>query len=989
MKRLIALAIVALVVILDRVGFVFVRMQLTRAKYAWLLLVILLTVSISTVSAHAKLVKADPAPNAVLAQAPSRVQLWFDEPIEIGFSEVQVLDANQKRVDTGTLQLAPGDPYSVIAPLHPGGDGIYKVLWKVLSAADGHITRGVFAYSVGDTAGLPGVPVETTSFAASELTPLSALTRWLHLLSLLALVGGFVFRAFLLERSLDAIEVRKPVRAAARQRWLQLTLFAFVLFFVASIGEWLLQAGLVSDALSFGAIGNVLLNTRFGALWLMRTGLMAACALVIGLTARGVRIPQASLILILVGSVALMTRSLLGHAAVSGNLSPPVFADWLHLLGVSIWVGGLFYLAFVMPFVWRTLEAGVRGKWIAWLVPQFSLAAIGATTTILLTGLYTSAQQIPALALFATGRWPTWDELWTGFYNSTLGLKIALFAVMIAFGAVNLLVISPRFRRWMNDPVHHRCLFTRFRLTVGAEVLLGLGAIFLAGLLTLTPPPRSQPAESVPAIAERAPTRPTILVGHPAPNVRVRLEIGPDPVQPTLFEAWVSDAQGNPLPDLQRVIFQLTYLEKDTGIQNVIAEPRPDGRYVVEGNNLPLDGMWRIRVLVRQRGVEDRVVDLPYYVGVSTPKEEAPDARLLLAQAQEAMNRLTTLRSTQELNDGAAGFAVSHYEYQVPDRTRFQVEGQGESIAIGAMQYLQNADGTWTERPRMEPFRFPDFNFVQTAQGIRLGRVERARGTPAQLVLFYTPNVNGTEQIHYAYWIDQATQRVLQVAMVANAHYMLQSYWDFDARDIAIAAPSKVVPAPTAVAVTGSTTALSAPTRPRGFITGDLEGDGALVLVVVGIVILLVGSGSGRERKTRLTILGIGAAAVVVGIALFVDAVNATMTAANAPVNTVRAMSGQEVYVQKCAVCHGAKGYGDGPGGASLPVKPFDLTIHALQHDEQYLFMTVLNGRGYMPAFGDQLTQDQILDVVSYIRLLALQARQTPNAPRAGFTPQP
>jgi mono/diheme cytochrome c family protein len=60
-------------------------------------------------------------------------------------------------------------------------------------------------------------------------------------------------------------------------------------------------------------------------------------------------------------------------------------------------------------------------------------------------------------------------------------------------------------------------------------------------------------------------------------------------------------------------------------------------------------------------------------------------------------------------------------------------------------------------------------------------------------------------------------------------------------------------------------------------------------------------------------------------------------------------------------------------------------------HDEQYLYATILNGRGYMPAFGSRLSQDQILDVIAYTRLLARSAQQgSPNAtPRPGFTPQP
>ena len=35
---------------------------------------------------------------------------------------------------------------------------------------------------------------------------------------------------------------------------------------------------------------------------------------------------------------------------------------------------------------------------------------------------------------------------------------------------------------------------------------------------------------------------------------------------------------------------------------------------------------------------------------------------------------------------------------------------------------------------------------------------------------------------------------------------------------------------------------------------------------------------------------------------------------------------GKEIYMAKCALCHGEKGDGKGPGSANLPLKPADLT---------------------------------------------------------------
>lgn len=960
----------------------------------------LIVLAVNVVSAHAKLVRANPAPNTVLGNAPSQVQLWYDEPLELNFSEVQVFDANRQRVDTGELQAVAGDAYSVLVPLKAIGDGTYTVIWKVLSSADGHITRGVFAFGVGNTAGVVSAPIDSgTSSAASELTPLSAVVRWVSLLSLLALVGGFVFRFFLLERSLEQVDANKHARKIGYTRWLQLTAFAFVLFFVGVFGELALQVNLIADQLSFTSVFTVLLNSRFGTLWLLRVGLMALCGVLVILEARRVAVPYTDYALIVLGNVALLTRSLISHSAGYGNVSLPVFADWLHLLGVALWVGGLFYFAWLMPFVWRALEAKTRAAWIAWLVPQFSIMAIGATIVIALTGFYNSTQQIPALDILTTNTLPTFEEISQGTYNTSLLAKIALFGVMVAFGALNLLFLSPRFRQFISEPDKSARLFTRFRVTVGAEVLLGVSVIFLAGVLTLTPPPRSEPEQLAPTVVETLPERPLLLVGYPSSDVQVQLEVGPNPRAPNLFSARVTDESGHALDDIQRVIFSFMYLNEDMGLQNVTADARGENVYAAEGNYLPLEGMWKIQVRVRRQGLEDALVNFPFYVAPRFGEDTTPvmTAQLELQRAQDAMNALTALRSTQELNDGASGVARTVYEYQAPDKTKFEILGQGASIAIGADQFYQNRDGQWIQRARVENFMFPKFDFAATAQGTRIGRTDRVDGEPAQVVVFNTPNTSGTELIHYAYWLDAANKRVLQIAMVTESHYMMQYYFDFDDPALAIAAPPNAVPAPTpAPVVEGGgnplQTAVQGSPRPRGFITGDLEGDGALIMVVVGVVILVVGSGGKRNRNTRLVTLGIGAASVLLGIGLFVDAVNGTLAAnQNIPVNTTRASTGQLVYQQNCAVCHGEKGFGDGPGGAALPVKPFDLTTHVLLHDEQYLYATILNGRGYMPAFGPRLSQDEILDVIAYTRLLARQAQQGGGdaTPRPGFTPQP
>ena len=97
-------------------------------------------------------------------------------------------------------------------------------------------------------------------------------------------------------------------------------------------------------------------------------------------------------------------------------------------------------------------------------------------------------------------------------------------------------------------------------------------------------------------------------------------------------------------------------------------------------------------------------------------------------------------------------------------------------------------------------------------------------------------------------------------------------------------------------------------------------------------------------------------------------------------------VAGQSLYAENCASCHGANLEGQ-PNWQSpnangvLPAPPHDEAGHTWHHDDALLFeYTKLGGavaleiRGVagfnsgMPAFGETLTDDEIWDILAYIR---------------------
>jgi mono/diheme cytochrome c family protein len=112
---------------------------------------------------------------------------------------------------------------------------------------------------------------------------------------------------------------------------------------------------------------------------------------------------------------------------------------------------------------------------------------------------------------------------------------------------------------------------------------------------------------------------------------------------------------------------------------------------------------------------------------------------------------------------------------------------------------------------------------------------------------------------------------------------------------------------------------------------------------------------------------------VVAGILLVVFAAGAGVAQAAGD-----AVKGKATFQQSCSTCHGATGKGDGAAGAALNPKPKDLSDKAFNVSlkQDYLVRIIKEGgqamgkSPIMPKFGGTLKDDQIQDVIAFIRSL-------------------
>ncbi|MCC6792822.1 MAG: cytochrome c, partial [Thermomicrobiales bacterium] len=159
---------------------------------------------------------------------------------------------------------------------------------------------------------------------------------------------------------------------------------------------------------------------------------------------------------------------------------------------------------------------------------------------------------------------------------------------------------------------------------------------------------------------------------------------------------------------------------------------------------------------------------------------------------------------------------------------------------------------------------------------------------------------------------------------------------------------------------------------------------------VVGLIMVSIGfaaisfawwAGKGPLRKEGL---GIGVVAIALGALLLLQARISTTSAAidYRTVNPVVSddasiQRGSDLYQSTCVQCHGAAGRGDGPLAATFSPPAADFTTpHAKLHYDGEFFNWIKFGKPptAMPAFGDQFTDEQIWDLINYLRDLQAQS---------------
>lgn len=378
--------------------------------------------------------KSYPTFSQTLSTPPSKVDIYFSDPVDIRYSQVKVLDSDGKQIQKNDLHYINDNQYALSVSLPPNlTNGIYTVATTVLDQTDGHVTKDAFAFGIGQE--VPkNITNNLTENKYQEVSIPETIARFPSLLGQV-IVTGIASSSLWLWGPISRIPRFKDSMLQTRIKidnaMAKMVVIGSIVIISADFAMIIVQA----YSINAGVLDAI--STKFGSMWILR---MIASFVLLGLSfvmyQRTKKTPTIiprlhTASLLGVSFLVLLTTSLISHGAATGQVVP-LLLDFCHNVFASLWIGGVIYLAFiVIPQIKQITDSGISLSAISLFIPRFSSLVITVLGAVVITGPFLLYFLESNLALTLAS-----------FYGKVLIVKISLAAVMITLGAYDHMFVS-------------------------------------------------------------------------------------------------------------------------------------------------------------------------------------------------------------------------------------------------------------------------------------------------------------------------------------------------------------------------------------------------------------------------------------------------------------------------------------------------------------------------------------------------------------------
>lgn len=220
---------------------------------------------------------------------------------------------------------------------------------------------------------------------------------------------------------------------------------------------------------------TVLCETQFGRVWQLRLGLIATAFVVVLVASMSAQVKARKALIAalwLISVVLLISLASISHAAAATVRPFGALGDILHLCAAGLWMGGLVPLGILLV---RARASLWLDRTVACVVRRFSTLSLCCVSVLIVSGISNAWLLVGSIhALFTTR------------YGRLLVFKLALFSVLIGFGARNRFLIKEKLPRAAADSD----LLAQLHRNVLCEICLGVAVVVIVACLGVTPPAR-------------------------------------------------------------------------------------------------------------------------------------------------------------------------------------------------------------------------------------------------------------------------------------------------------------------------------------------------------------------------------------------------------------------------------------------------------------------------------------------------------------------
>ncbi len=257
--------------------------------------------------AHAFVIGSDPVDGSTISAAPTTIRIFFNADISpASIAHVYAFapggPTDGRLVDGGRSTIPANNARELDTPLLSPStlpQGSYEVKWTAIATDDGHATHGLIGFNLGySVTGLSGTP--TLGPITSNILPqlnqqgvLAIMWEWLTSLALIFWIGIVIIESLLvLGAGASPGDSNGGIIPTLKKQGRPLQWLCLSALLVGEIINLILRSALLTTALTLpgidvAAIRQLVLETSYGHLWLIRMGLICLALIFLWWTTRG------------------------------------------------------------------------------------------------------------------------------------------------------------------------------------------------------------------------------------------------------------------------------------------------------------------------------------------------------------------------------------------------------------------------------------------------------------------------------------------------------------------------------------------------------------------------------------------------------------------------------------------------------------------------------------------------------------------------------